>query len=119
MNHSFDRSRRRLPVRDQNTVGRALSSSGRFADDGLPCRTPTGSVWSGMQVQRLTAYARLDETPAILDYACSEAELGDELWAQWVHEFDRREAMMVRLDLIIEFSEALPERCAVRPGILR
>ena len=71
-------------------------------------RAPAGSVCSAMQVQRLTAYARLDETSPILAFARSEAELGDESWAQWVSEFDRREAVIVRLDLTIEISEGAP-----------
>jgi hypothetical protein len=52
-------------------------------------------------VQRLSARARLDESPAALAHAEAQADSGDESWQQWVAEYRRGEALIVRLELTL------------------
>jgi hypothetical protein len=53
-------------------------------------------------VQRLSARARLDESPAPLEHATTEAAAGDESWEQWISEYDRGDALVLRLELAIQ-----------------
>ena len=53
-------------------------------------------------VHRLSARASLDESPAALAHARAEAEAGDESWGQWVAEYQRGEALILRLELSVE-----------------
>jgi hypothetical protein len=57
-----------------------------------------------VSVQRLWAHARLDDSPESLARAEAEAADGDESWAQWVAEYQRGDALLVRLDLRIELA---------------
>ena len=54
-------------------------------------------------LQRLSARARLDESPAALSYARARAASGDESWEQWLAEYRRGEALILRLELTLEF----------------
>lgn len=53
-------------------------------------------------VQRLSAHARLDESPAALSQARAQAESGDESWEQWLDEHRRGDALILRLELTLE-----------------
>jgi len=55
-------------------------------------------------VQRLSARAQLDESPAALSHASARAESGDESWEQWLAEYRRGEALILRLELTLELS---------------
>jgi hypothetical protein len=55
-------------------------------------------------VQRLSVRAMLDESPAILSHAEALAADGDESWEQWVAEYQRGDALIVRLELTLEVS---------------
>ncbi len=55
-------------------------------------------------VQRLSARARLDDTPEALAHARAEAAAGDESWEQWVAEYERGEALILQLELTISFT---------------
>ena len=56
-------------------------------------------------MQRLSAYARLDESEAPLSQAKAQAAEGDESWEQWVAEYQRGEALILRLDLTMEVND--------------
>jgi len=53
-------------------------------------------------VQRLSVRASLDDSPAALANAEAHAAAGDESWEQWVTEYRRGEALIVRLELTVE-----------------
>ncbi|HTP19473.1 MAG TPA: hypothetical protein VMJ65_07710 [Solirubrobacteraceae bacterium] len=53
-------------------------------------------------VQRLSARARLDESPSALSHARARAESGDESWEQWLAEYGRGDALILRLELTLE-----------------
>jgi hypothetical protein len=53
-------------------------------------------------VQRLSARAVLDDSPAALAHAKAWADSGDESWEQWVAEYHRGDALIVRLELTLE-----------------
>jgi len=55
-------------------------------------------------VQRLSARARLDDSVAALSHARALAKSGDESWAQWVEEYGRGEALILRLELTLELA---------------
>jgi len=55
-------------------------------------------------VQRLSARARLDESPAALSHATAQAESGDESWEQWLAEYRRGDALILRLELTLELA---------------
>ena len=55
-----------------------------------------------VSVQRLSVRALLDESPAVLARAEAEAAAGDESWEQWVAEYRRGDALIVRLELTVE-----------------
>jgi hypothetical protein len=46
----------------------------------------------------------LDESPAMLARAEAQAAAGDESWEQWVAEYRRGDALIVRLELTVEVS---------------
>jgi hypothetical protein len=55
-------------------------------------------------VQRLSARAVLDESPGALIHAKALAAAGDESWEQWVTEYQRGDALIVRLELRVEIA---------------
>ena len=55
-------------------------------------------------MQRLSARARLDESPAALSHATARAESGDESWEQWLAEYRRGDALILRLELTLELA---------------
>jgi hypothetical protein len=59
-------------------------------------------------VQRLSACARLDESALPLAQAQAEAAAGDESWAQWVAEYERGTALILRLDLSVAYLDGEP-----------
>jgi hypothetical protein len=59
-------------------------------------------------VQRLSACARLDESAPPLAQARAEAAAGDESWAQWVAEYQRGTALILRLDLSVAYLDGEP-----------
>ena len=58
-----------------------------------------------LSVQRLSAYAWMDESAAALAQAKAQADEGDESWEQWVAEYQRGEALILRLDLTIQVND--------------
>ena len=70
-------------------------------------------------VQRLSAWAVLDDSPAALAHAEAEAAAGDESWQRWVAEHARGEALILRLDLALELGNGAAEIItASRDGFL-
>lgn len=57
-----------------------------------------------MAVHRLSARARLDESPTALSHAKARAESGDESWEQWLVEYRAGDALIVRLELTLEIT---------------
>jgi hypothetical protein len=57
-----------------------------------------------VSVQRLSVRALPDDSPAALAHAEAQAAAGDESWEQWVAEFKRGDALIVRLELTLEVS---------------
>ena len=55
-------------------------------------------------VQRLSARARLDESPGALSHARAQADSGDESWEQWLAEYGRGDALILRLELTLELA---------------
>jgi hypothetical protein len=55
-----------------------------------------------MRVQRLEARARLDDPESALARAAAEAATGDECWEEWIAEYERGEALIVRMDVALE-----------------
>jgi hypothetical protein len=66
-----------------------------------------------LRVQRLQARARLDDPAPALARAAAEAESGDESWAEWIAEYERGEAVIIRLDVSLEVSDGAEERIEV------
>jgi exonuclease VII small subunit len=62
-----------------------------------------------VSVQRLSARAVLDDSPAVLAHAKELAAAGDESWEQWVAEYQRGEALIVRLELTLELADGTAE----------
>lgn len=60
-------------------------------------------------VQRLSARALIDDSPAALEHARTQAAAGDESWEQWVAEYDRGEALILRLELALELGDGADE----------
>jgi hypothetical protein len=56
-------------------------------------------------VQRLSARAVLDDSPSALARAEARAAQGDESWEQWVAEYQRGEALILRLELALELGD--------------
>lgn len=65
---------------------------------------------------RLSARARLDDSAEALANAKAEASAGDESWEQWVAEYERGDALIVRLELTIEITGDEPERLLAHTG---
>jgi len=64
----------------------------------------TGNFGRVVAVHRLSARARLDESPAALSHAKARAESGDESWEQWLAEYRAGDALILRLELTLEIS---------------
>lgn len=62
-----------------------------------------------VSVQRLSVRAQLDESPAMLSHAEALAAAGDESWEQWVTEYQRGDALIVRLELTLEITDEAGE----------
>jgi hypothetical protein len=62
-----------------------------------------------VSVQRLSVRAFLDLSPAALAHAEAQAAAGDESWEQWVAEYQRGDALIVRLDLTLEVTDGTGE----------
>jgi hypothetical protein len=58
-----------------------------------------------VSVQRLSARAALDESPSALAHAETQAAAGDESWGQWVAEYQRGDALILRLELTLELGD--------------
>jgi hypothetical protein len=56
-------------------------------------------------VQRLSARACLDESASALTHARALAESGDESWEQWLAEYRRGDALILRLELTLELAD--------------
>jgi hypothetical protein len=56
-------------------------------------------------VQRLLAQARLEDSPKVLAHARAEAAAGDESWEEWLAEYERGDALMLRLELAIDLDD--------------
>jgi hypothetical protein len=69
-----------------------------------------------LSVQRLSANARLDDSPEALAHAKTEASAGDESWEQWLAEYECGDALIVRLELTIEITGGEPERLRSHTG---
>lgn len=61
-------------------------------------------------VERLSALARLDEPGDALARARVEADAGDDSWQQWLTEYERGEALIVRVHVTLELCEGEPLR---------
>lgn len=61
-------------------------------------------------VERLSALARLDEPGDALARARAEANAGDDSWQQWLTEYERGEALIVRVQVTLELCEGEPLR---------
>jgi hypothetical protein len=59
-----------------------------------------------LTIERLLVRAALDDPTAALERALAEASSGDESWQQWVAEYRRGEALIVRLDVTLEVSDS-------------
>ena len=57
-----------------------------------------------VSIQRLAARACLDDHPESLARARAQAAAGDESWEQWVTEYERGDALILRLELTAEFA---------------
>jgi hypothetical protein len=53
-------------------------------------------------VQRLSARAALDESPLALNHARARADSGDQSWEQWLADYGRGDALILRLELTLE-----------------
>ena len=58
-----------------------------------------------VSVKRLSAHALLDDSPQTLAHARAEAAAGDESWEQWVAEYERGDALILRLELTLEIAD--------------
>lgn len=58
-----------------------------------------------VSVQRLSARARLDDSRAALAQAEAQAASGDESWEQWLAEYHRGDALLLRLDLTLAVND--------------
>jgi hypothetical protein len=56
-------------------------------------------------VQRLSVRAVLDDSTDALAHAKRWADEGDESWEQWVVEYHRGDALIVRLELTLELAD--------------
>lgn len=58
-----------------------------------------------VSVQRLSARAQLDDSQEALSRAQSGAAAGDESWHEWLAEYGRGEALILRLELTVELAD--------------
>jgi hypothetical protein len=58
----------------------------------------------------------LDESPAVLARAEAQAAAGDESWEQWVAEYRRGDALIVRLELTVEVANGPGETLTASRG---
>lgn len=58
-----------------------------------------------VSVKRLSVRALLDDSSDALDNATAHAAAGDESWAQWVTEYERGTALILRLELCLELAD--------------
>lgn len=47
----------------------------------------------------------MDDSPAVLAHARTQAAAGDESWEQWVSEYDRGDALILRLELTLALGD--------------
>lgn len=59
-------------------------------------------------VQRLSVLVRLDDPADALRRARAEARAGDDSWQQWVDEFERGEALVIRLEVALDLGSEDP-----------
>jgi hypothetical protein len=55
-----------------------------------------------VRVQRLSARVALDDSAAALADAKAQAAAGDDSWQEWVAEYERGDALILRLELTLE-----------------
>jgi hypothetical protein len=55
-----------------------------------------------LTIERLLVTVALDDPAEALRRAREAADAGDESWAQWINDYDRGEALVVRLDVTVE-----------------
>lgn len=67
-------------------------------------------------VERLSALARLDEPSEALARAQAEARVGDESWQQWLAEYERGEALILRVEVTLQLCEGEP-LCLTSAGV--
>jgi hypothetical protein len=65
-------------------------------------------------IQRLRAEVHLDAPRQALADATAQADRGDDDWRQWVDEYRRGEALIVRLEVWVEFATDEPHLLHVR-----
>ena len=58
-----------------------------------------------VSIQRLSARAVLDDSPSALARAEAHAASGDESWEQWVDEYQRGEALILRLERALKLED--------------
>jgi hypothetical protein len=59
-----------------------------------------------LTIERLLVRAALDDPTAALERAHAEASSGDESWQQWLAEYERGEALILRLHVTLEVSDS-------------
>lgn len=64
-------------------------------------------------IQRLHARVSLDDPAPALARAEAEAERGDDDWREWLEDYGRGDALVVRLELWAEFETDRPHRLRV------
>lgn len=69
-----------------------------------------------VSLQRLSVRARLDDAPEALAHAKTEAAAGDESWEQWVAEYERGDALIIRLELMVEVGGDEAQRLSSSSG---
>jgi hypothetical protein len=60
-------------------------------------------------VQRLSAHAQLDASAEALAHAQAESDAGDESWTQWLAEYERGDALIIRLEVTIAYADDVAE----------
>jgi len=69
-------------------------------------------------IRAIKCHADLDDSPALNEARANAAE-GDESWQQWVDEYDRGRALILRLEVAIAFDDGdgIDETHMVNQGI--
>jgi hypothetical protein len=62
-----------------------------------------------LTIERILVAASLDDPTTALERARQEAGAGDESWGEWVAEYDRGDALIVRLDVALEAKQVTLE----------